>query len=86
MNLQTFLSKRDIELTLVNDHDESLYVGKAITVKPLKDSTYLRFSCTPKAQAFPFTKAVLHGDAKIFSILSIVPLRLTSEKTIELVY
>ena len=86
MTLQTFLATRDIELTLLNDHDEAVYIGKAVTVKPLKEKHYLRFSLIAEEHIFPYTKAVLHSGSKIFTSLIISPLRLTNERSIELVY
>lgn len=86
MTLQTFLANRDIELTLTNSRDEAVYAGKAVTIKPLKDKHYLRFEVEPKDHLFPYTKAILHGGKRIFALITISPIRLTDEKSIELVY
>ena len=84
MTLQQFLSKRDIELTLINDQ-ESYSFGSAVTVKPMKNKYYLRFDGSVD-HSYPFTKAVLHSGRNIFSVLTIKPVRINDGTAVDLMY
>ena len=85
MTLQQFLKDRNVALTLLNDQGEAVYLGEATTVKPQKDRHYLRFAGTLEEFTSPFTKAVLHSGRKIYSIITITPVRVTGSTGIELV-
>lgn len=85
MNLQQFLARQEVSLTLSNDYGESVYLGEASTVKPQKDGYFLRFSGTLEESISPYTKAILHNGRKILSIVLIKPVRVGGTKAIDLV-
>lgn len=85
MTLQQFLARRDIALSLVNDYGEAVYLGEAVTVKPLKDRHYLRFNGTLKESTHPYNKAVLHSGRNIYSVVDITPVRIDGTTGIELI-
>lgn len=85
MNIQQFLMRQEVALTLLNDQGDIVYLGEAITVKPQKDRHFLRFNGTLEEAVFPYTRAVLHNGRKILSIINIKPVRVYGSTGIELV-
>lgn len=85
-NLNEFLKKNDLYLTLTNEQGEALQAGPAEYVKPLKTKTVIRWNVAPKVTAFPFTTAVLHGARKVFAVLFIKAVLPTTETIAELEY
>ena len=75
MNLQQFLSRNNLSLSLVNDRGNAVYIGEATTVKPQKNGHHLRFYGTVKEGLLPYTRAVIHGDRKIFTVVDISPIK-----------
>lgn len=84
MTLQQFLVDRTLGLTLTNEQGGAVYLGEVITVKPQKDRHFLSFTGTLKEGTY--TKAILHSGRRIFSIITIIPVKVEGSTSIELVY
>lgn len=86
-NLNDFLKKNDLLLTLVNEQGEKYEAGPANHIRPLKTKTIIRWSGLGNfSNVFPFTYAVLHGERKIFQAMTIRPIMAGTESVIEMVY
>lgn len=73
-DIQAVLKRGDIEATLTNNFGESHYLGKAITVRPLKNSHHFRFKIESKMKNLsPFNHVVLHTGNQIIDLMNVKP-------------
>lgn len=73
-DIQSYLKRGDIEATLLNDHDESFYLGPASTVKPLKDKHSFKFNITGQMNNIsPFDRVALHLGSEVIDVIYTKP-------------
>jgi len=72
----TFLRFNDLEGTATNKYGEYNYLGKARSLKHMKNGYNIHWEILDSDQVSPFDRVILHNGEKIFGVLNMPPFRL----------
>jgi len=72
-----FLKTNDLEGTATNKYGETVYLGKANTVKHTKYAYNIHWDVPENSDhSSPFDRVILHNGSKIFGVLNMPAFRL----------
>jgi hypothetical protein len=70
---ESFLKSNDLEGTATNKYGETVYLGKAHTLKHTKYAYNILWDAPKTEQVSPFDRIILHSKDRIFGVLDMPP-------------